>query len=349
MDPTTEPLGWVQGVLAEQMAHDHIPGAAAVVVRDGAVATTVALGMADSDRGVPFSTTATVALGPLTRLLTTVAVLRLVSDGLLHLDDLVIDVISGSEPYGGRSGQSLGLGGNPMTVASLLTPRPTRHPAGTVHRFGGNRRHGRLAGPPGSPWINDVDRMATLISAVSGERFETFMAKEVLGPAEMWSASFPRVHVLPSSLVAPGRRRSAGIGARTLVGSAECTPADLGRFLAAVSGGGTGPAARVVDPRGLTLMVTPSAPLPAPGLGVWLECHDARVVAHTGEPGGARSGGFACFAPGTGAAVGLILRRPLPGSLPQGDRSGPAGRALTPGALAVRILAGVLDGHASIV
>jgi CubicO group peptidase (beta-lactamase class C family) len=75
------------------------PGASVVVIHDGQVALQRAYGLADLDQRAPATPESSYRLASLTKQFTATAILLLVQDGKLRLDDRVVDVLPGFPPY----------------------------------------------------------------------------------------------------------------------------------------------------------------------------------------------------------------------------------------------------------
>lgn len=288
------PLGFVRGVLAEHMGTHGLPGGVAVVVTEGKVAGTVCLGTTDRHTAQPVTADQVIALGSASKALGAVGVLHLVGEGALGLDDLVADHVDGNV---------LALAGNPMTVGQLLSQRGT----GGVAQVRRNRPWSAARAsfvPRGAPsWSVDLGRIAELITNVSGEPFDVFMAKHVFGPLDMWAGAFSRLRLVSAETPSRRQRPSASGGRRPVVTGAHCTPLEFGRFLAALAGDGSGGAS--LGPDMLARMTTPASPPPASGLGVWIEPGRIGPVALVGNNTGAVAG---AYAPGTGIAVAIAFR-----------------------------------------
>ncbi|HEY4219013.1 MAG TPA: serine hydrolase domain-containing protein [Gemmatimonadaceae bacterium] len=82
-------------------AYDHpdVPGASVIVIRNGAVVLSRAYGMANLEDRVPATERTSYRLASVTKQFTATAILLLVHDGKLHLDDHVIDVLPGFPAY----------------------------------------------------------------------------------------------------------------------------------------------------------------------------------------------------------------------------------------------------------
>lgn len=289
------PLRFARGVLAEHLAAHGIPGGIATVVVDGKLAGSVCLGTTDRHTGQPVRDDQVVALGAASKTLAAVGVLRLVADGALDLDDLVADHVDGS---------ILALAGNPMTVGQLLSQRGT----GGVAQVRRNRPWSAARAsfvPRSAPsWSIDLGRIAELITNVSDEPFDVFMAKNVFGPLDMWAGAFSRLRIVSPDVPARRQRPNLSAAKHAVVAGANCTPAEFGRLLAALAGDGSGPGGNVLPPEMLSRMAAPLAPPPASGLGVWLEPATAGPVALVGNNAGAVAG---VYGPGTGVAVAVAF------------------------------------------
>lgn len=75
------------------------PGASVVVIRDGQVALSRAYGLADLEKRTPATPESNYRLASLTKQFTAMAILLLVQDGKLRLDDRVVDVLPGFPSY----------------------------------------------------------------------------------------------------------------------------------------------------------------------------------------------------------------------------------------------------------
>ena len=81
--------------------HDYagaVPGASAIVVRDGATMVAAAFGLADLEQGTPATITTNYRLASVSKQFTAMAVLLLVADGRLTLDDPLARFFAPSPP-----------------------------------------------------------------------------------------------------------------------------------------------------------------------------------------------------------------------------------------------------------
>ncbi|MFP5288617.1 MAG: serine hydrolase domain-containing protein, partial [Thermoanaerobaculia bacterium] len=77
----------VDSYLESQMRQLHIPGLAVAVVRDGEVVKSKGYGLANLELGVPVTEETVFEIGSITKQFTAAAVLLLVEEGKIRLDD----------------------------------------------------------------------------------------------------------------------------------------------------------------------------------------------------------------------------------------------------------------------
>jgi CubicO group peptidase (beta-lactamase class C family) len=188
-----------------------LPGALTLIWRRGRVAHQSMVGMMDLREAVPMREDAIFRLYSMTKPLTAVALLMLMEDGRIALDDPVTHFIPGLANLKLRDG---GTPGRAMTVKDLL-----RHTAGFTYGF-----HNRtpidaayraqkiaemdtegglpamiaqleklpLEYSPGQAWIYSVatDVAGYLVQMVSGRRYGDFVRENILAPLEMIDTGF---------------------------------------------------------------------------------------------------------------------------------------------------------------
>src|SRR5579862_838390 len=79
----------IDDYLKQQMAKEHIPGLSVVIVRDGKILKLKSYGMANLEWGMPATPETAFQLASATKLLTVTALMRLVEQGQIALDDPV--------------------------------------------------------------------------------------------------------------------------------------------------------------------------------------------------------------------------------------------------------------------
>lgn len=244
---------WVDSVVESTMREDRIPGAAVVVVHDGRIALSKGYGVADVGTGSPVSVDSTVfRVGSVTKVVTALAVMRLVDRGALALDAPISRYLDGE--------YVAGPGGEPVRVWHLLTHSGGYDQVGLRRQAPGAedrpsledfvRREARPVRPPGRVGVYDTYGITVaghLVERVSGLEFRDHVRREVfdvLGMRDSW-------------VEVPETRRAAlatGYGIEdgqlrpqpyewyvTLpASSVDATVADMGRLLTAVLGDGGG-------------------------------------------------------------------------------------------------------------
>jgi CubicO group peptidase (beta-lactamase class C family) len=188
-----------------------LPGALTLIWRRGRVAHHSMVGMMDMHHAVPMREDAIFRLYSMTKPLTAVALLMLMEDGRIALDDPVAHFIPG---FANLKLQDGGAPGRAMTVKDLL-----RHTAGFTYGF-----HNRtpidaayraqkiaemgtegglpamiaqleklpLEYSPGQAWIYSVatDVAGYLVQLVSGRRYGDFVRENILAPLQMIDTDF---------------------------------------------------------------------------------------------------------------------------------------------------------------
>ena len=193
-----------------------IPGAVVYVSRRDSVLMFEALGRADADRAM--TTDTLFAIASMTKPITSVAVMMLVEDGRIRLDDplsrylpefadvRVLDAQTGalSEPrrkvtirdllthtsgiaYGLNPPESLKAAFEAARLADGLNPEDPTLAENT-------KRVARipLAHEPGAAWTYgmNTDVLGRVIEVASGQPFDRFLAERIFGPLEMTDTAF---------------------------------------------------------------------------------------------------------------------------------------------------------------
>jgi len=206
-----ERLARIPRFLEAQVAAGHLPGAFTLIWRRGGVAHSSTVGQMDTARAAPMRADAIFRLYSMTKPVTAVALLMLMEEGRIALDDPVARFIPGF------ANLKLADGSAPkraMTVLDLL-----RHTAGFTYSFHNRtpidaayRRlrlaefdtEGGLAGmiaqletlpleySPGDAWIYSVaiDVVGYLIERVSGQSYAAFVREKILAPLKMIDTDF---------------------------------------------------------------------------------------------------------------------------------------------------------------
>jgi len=284
----------------DPLFHDYtgtVPGASAILVRDGAVHFATAFGLADLEQSTPATTATNYRLASVSKQFTVMAVLLLVADGHLALDDPLARFFAPSPPRWRH-----------ITVEHLLT-----HTAGLLD-------YEELIPPDTTEQLHDQDvlelvrpsdgayhapgaafrysntgycLLALIVEQAAGLPFATFLRERIFAPLEMTGtvAYEARVSDVPRRAYGysvRGRtwtRTDQSLTSATLGdGGIYSSVADLARWDAALATG------RLLQHSLLARMFSPYAATPggaAYGLGWYLR--GRRVAYHTGETVGFRT------------------------------------------------------------
>jgi len=237
VDSVIDPLlPRLDALAAKFVVEQRLPGLAAGVVRDGALAWTSALGFADRASGRPVSTDTLFRIASITKSFTATAVLQLRDEGRLRLDDpLVVHVPEAraiADPYGPIEELTLrrllthssGLQndvplGDDLWKVSLYTPDELVSRLDRVE----------VLTRPETGWRYSnlgYELLGVVVSRVAGEPFEAYVQRAILNPAGLASTA----HV-PSGDLA--ERCATGYGPRRHEDDIRASdPYDSGRLLA---------------------------------------------------------------------------------------------------------------------
>lgn len=202
----------VRQVLADAVQRQHIPGAVALIARQGRIGLFEAIGQQDPAAGTPMRTDSIFRIYSMTKPLVSVAVMMLVERGRL----LISDPVGRHLPEYARqrvwTPQGLVAAEPPATVQDLL-----RHTAGQTYEFLGNsavQQHyaqvnigarGRsnadfsrtlaalpLQFQPGRVWAYSraTDVLGRLVEAISGQTLGQFLQAEIFEPLGMVDTGF---------------------------------------------------------------------------------------------------------------------------------------------------------------
>jgi CubicO group peptidase (beta-lactamase class C family) len=204
-------------VLEARIAAGHIPGAVALIARHGRIAWHAAFGRRDPAAADPMRTDAIFRIYSMTKPIVSVAVMMLVEEGRLLLDDPVGRHI----PAFGAVRVARADGGTDAAVRPITVQDLLRHTSGLTYEFRGDgpvhrayaeariARRGQtnadqvatLAGlpllhQPGTRWeySRSTDVLGRLVEVVTGETLGAFIARRITGSLGMADTAF---HVPP--------------------------------------------------------------------------------------------------------------------------------------------------------
>lgn len=179
------------------MEADGVPGLSIAVIEDGDLVWSSAYGWADIASRIPMTVQTVNRAESISKPVTAVGVMRLVEEGLVGLDDRLVDHVGRwAFPSGGAAVRDITLrqllshtaGVEPGSVGVHYPPEsemPTLD-ENLTHEFG-------LVHPPGSMFLYSnvgFNLLELLVEEVTGEDFAVYMEREVLEPLGMESAGF---------------------------------------------------------------------------------------------------------------------------------------------------------------
>jgi CubicO group peptidase (beta-lactamase class C family) len=329
---------WLDGYMPYALRTGDIPGAVVTVVKDGQILTTRGFGYADRDKRTPVDPDKTLFRpGSISKLFTWTAVMQQVEAGKLDLDKDVNTYLDFKIPP---------RHGKPVTLRQLMT-----HTAGfeevakgiifydrpepTLGDYVKHNAPKRIFDAGTTPAYSNYGTAlaAYVVERVSGEKFNDYLDRHVIGPLKMPNTTFRQP--LPANLAGqaaigyskPGKPSSGfEIVGPAPAGAASSTGSDMGRFMIAQLQGGELDGARIlsaataktmhdspldhVDPRSLI------PPLDRMELGFFQTSINGKtVIGHLGDTEGFHSSLHLYMDDG----VGLYL------SVNSGGREGAAG------------------------
>jgi CubicO group peptidase (beta-lactamase class C family) len=291
-----ERLARIPRFMETQVAAGALPGALTLIWRRGRVVHQSLVGSIDLARGIAMREDAIFRLYSMTKPVTTVALLMLLEDGRVALDDPVAKFIPG---FANLRIQGGAMPHRAMTVLDLL-----RHTAGLTYGF-----HNRtpidaayraqrisemdtegglpaliaqleklpLEYSPGDAWIYSVatDVVGRLIEIVSGRRYGDFVRENILVPLKMADtdflvpedkrARFAACYILQDGALKlfdayPNERYFTPPKLESGGGGLAGTAADYLRFCRMLLGGGELDGARLLSPKTVALMTANHLP-----------------------------------------------------------------------------------------
>jgi CubicO group peptidase (beta-lactamase class C family) len=199
-------------VLRRELASGRLPGAVAMIARQGQIGLFEAVGQQDPGTGTPMQTDSIFRIYSMTKPVVSVAVMMLVERGQLLLSDPVSRWLPEYAHQQVATATGLEPVRNPATVQDLL-----RHTAGLTYEFLGDsavqRQYAKvkiasrdrsnaefsqtlaavpLQFQPGSVWAYSraTDVLGRLVEVVSGQALGAFLQAEIFGPLGMVDTGF---------------------------------------------------------------------------------------------------------------------------------------------------------------
>ncbi|MGY1607685.1 serine hydrolase domain-containing protein [Geodermatophilus sp. SYSU D00700] len=295
--------------VAEVRGRQPCVGLAVGVVRNGALDSFSAHGLADIPSRTPVTEDTVFRIGSITKTVTAIAVMQLVEQGRVDLDAPANDHLRAYRLVPRRPDW------RPATVRHLLT-----HTAGIaeeVPRSAAVRRQYGIGFPPGRvPTPAEYYRgrvrldvepgtrfrytdhgptaVGQVVEDVSGLPFDRYVRERVFAPLGMTDSDLVLTDRLRPRVATGYRLSPAGprpVPRRDAVtapaGNVYSTPRDMARYLAALTGGGANAHGRVLQPATLDTVFEPhyrpDPRIPGMGLAFWrVDGRGHRVVEHQG-------------------------------------------------------------------
>jgi CubicO group peptidase (beta-lactamase class C family) len=297
---------WLEQLAIEAFNEHTFAGLAVGVVRDGALEQFVGLGRADADAGRPVDRGTVFRIGSISKTMTAIAVMQLVEEGRVALDDPVGEHLRSVRVQAPR-------GAPPVTVRHLLTHssgigevrtwRDLARPVVGLATKAGTpppdladyyRDGVRAEVAPGSKWAyanHGFALLGLLVQDLRGAPFADVMRERIFDPLGMDGTDFVRSERVrdrlavgyalgPRGRMKPVRDREIAVGP---AGSCYSSTEDMARYAAALLAGG----APLLRPETFAQMLVPQgitgAGLPGMGLSFFLERVEGhRVAGHDG-------------------------------------------------------------------
>jgi len=189
--------------VVRQMATQHVPGLSLAVIDHGRTVKLQSYGQANLETGTPMTPDSVVQIGSLSKSVTAAAIMLLVQDHKLALDDPVSRYIAEAPP-GWRDItirqmlshiSGLAIDGIVADAKAVLADYSERELLASATAM-------PLIGRPGAAFVYgnlDYDLLSIVISRVSGQAFGDFLQTRIFGPAGMTATRvYDRTAIMPN-------------------------------------------------------------------------------------------------------------------------------------------------------
>lgn len=227
----------------ELLERERIPGCVMAVTLADAIVWHEAFGVADLEKKTAVTTEARYRVGSLTKLLTVAALLRLVDQERLELDDTVGEHLA-DFPHAAITLRQLAghLGGiRHYSEEEFLNGTHYENATDSLRKFAADP----LLAPPGEKYAYSsygYDILGAVIERVTGKHFDEAVRELVLAPLAMNATSFAAdartATFYDASQTGPRAAPANDLSDRYPAGAALSTAGDLARLLIAMSGEG---------------------------------------------------------------------------------------------------------------
>jgi len=199
-------------------ARPGVPGAAVLVIKNGRPALVRAYGLAELETRSPVTEQTNFRLASLTKAFTATAVMLLVKDGRLGLDDRVRELVPDFPAYGReiRIRHLLGHTSGLRAYEDFVPETSTRQIKDRDVVALLSRAHGLMFAPGAAFRYCDSNYaiLAVVVEKVSGQTFPRFLQERILQPVGMTSSMVwePGVTEVPHRAFGYGPKRRGGFG-----------------------------------------------------------------------------------------------------------------------------------------
>jgi CubicO group peptidase (beta-lactamase class C family) len=276
----------IDAYLRQAMDATGLPGMSVVVTHDGKVVH--AAGYGHDSQGRPITENTPMRVASLSKSFTAMAVMTLVEQGRVALDEPVAGQLPGfgmADPRFARItvrqllNQTSGLSDTTIDIDALEA-------ATSLQDYTARLASGRLAADPGTRYeycnVN-YDLAARLVESAGGRPFRAYMSERIFGPLGMKGSTVSAKVITPAdghnSIFGWWRSRpeASGFLDDSGAGGVITTAADMGKWLIAQNGDGP----PLVKRQSLETMHTPSK-IRDYGMG-WGVDHESRLLTHSGN------------------------------------------------------------------
>ncbi|MFM8471285.1 MAG: serine hydrolase domain-containing protein [Limisphaerales bacterium] len=271
----------IEAALTKEIAAHHAAGVVTLVMQDGKVIHHAATGFADREQRLPMKTDAVFWIASMTKSLAVTAIMTLVDEGKLSLDEPASKWLPELDKVKLANGQPPA---RPITLRDLMShtagiafpPRKATDGAQSLKSYTTELLRAPLAFEPGSAYeygfgITVAGRIAEI---VSGKSFEVFMQERLLGPLGMKDTTFHPDAKLRARIARTYKTADEGGGLElaynTFVtsdpavrrmtepsGGLFSTALDMAKFYQMILNGGTHDSKRIVSPKAIAEMSRP--------------------------------------------------------------------------------------------
>jgi CubicO group peptidase (beta-lactamase class C family) len=310
-------LGKIAPAMEAAVAEKQAAGIVTLVVKDGKVVHHEAAGMADVAAGKPMSKDAVFWIASMTKSINGAALMMLVDEGKVTLDDPASKWLPGLAKVKMKDGSAPA---KPITLRMLLShtagiafpPRKADDGAVSLKQYVDRLIAAPLAFEPGSDYEYGFGPTVAgrLLEVVTGQPYEVFLQERIFAPLGMVDTMFnpddarrariPQTYKLDEETreltVSYNPFFTSSAAAKRMVepaGGLFSTAADMGRFYAMVANGGEWDGKRFLSEKAVQEMVTPVMAGGKPityALG-WQCCTEANAKMSAFGPGSFGHGG----------------------------------------------------------